>query len=88
MILDFLAQGYSCFSTDNKSKINFSNIEGEFGIQLESVTEETKVWCKNDDAKEEFKIKLISSMDSLEEQTGTTSLPLVEIENGPDQEKG
>ena len=70
-------------------KYIFSNIEGEFGIQLESVTEETKVWCKNDeDAKEEFKIKLISSIDSLEEQTVTTSLPLVEIENGPDQENG
>ena len=70
-------------------KYIFSNIEGEFGIQLESANEETKVWCKNEeDAKEEFKIKMISPKDGLEEQTGTTSLPLVEIENSPDQEYG
>ena len=70
-------------------KYIFSNIEGEFGIQLESATEDTRVWCKNEkDAKEEFKIKMISPKDSLEEQTGTTSLPLVEIENSPDQEYG
>ena len=70
-------------------KYIFSNIEDEFGIQLESANEETKVWCKNEeDAKEEFKIKMISPKDALEEQTDTTSLPLVEIENSPDQEYG
>ena len=59
----------------------------EFGIQLDSVNEDTRVWCKNEnDKREEFKIKLISPLEGIEEQAVTTSLPLVEIENGADQE--
>ena len=59
----------------------------EFGIQLESVNKDTRVWCKNEnDDREEFKIKLISTLEGIEELAVTTSLPIVEIENGPGQE--